>query len=201
MSAKVSIITPTLHREPRIVARCIGCVREQTYENWEHILCSDGEFESPIHSLVLAEESEKLTYHHTSKAHNDYGYGVRKEMVENATGDYLVFYDDDNVIMPSYLARMVEALESAENDEPWAICRILHFGPLQDFWGKPPKVLTGVPPKLYHIDTLQIMIRTEVFKQAGFQGELGYFTDGQTYEEFGNRFKWIEVPECLAIHL
>ena len=203
MGDKVSIVTPTHHRDPGIIARCMGCVRAQTHEDWEHILCSDGEFEAHVHSLALVDEDDpRVSYTHTQRAHNDYGYGVRKEMVENvATGDFLVFLDDDNMIMPTYLEKMVKALNGAQDGEEFAICQILHFGPLQQFWGRPPCVLTGVPPKLYYIDTLQIMIRLAAFREVGFQKDFGYFTDGNTYEVLGEKFKWVEVPECLAVHM
>lgn len=200
--SKVTIITPTWRRDPRIIRNCIGCVRYQTYNNWEHIICSDGEEEPIVRDLITQENDARRSYYHLTpdrNEQNDYGSGVRTAMMKKATGDYLCFYDDDNIIFPEYLRTLAEALD-CNPDADFAICYIIHFGPVQSFIGKPPLVLTGLPPKLYHIDTLQVMVRATAISEWD-TSHGGFYGDGTTFERLGQNYKYISVPQILGIHI
>jgi hypothetical protein len=75
----------------------------------------------------------------------------------------------------------------------------LHFGPVQQFLGVPPIVLKG-EPKLYYIDTIQIMVEAETMKEIGWVSN-DYCADGKTYEELGKKYPHVRVNECLSAHL
>ena len=197
---EVTIITPTYHRSVDTVKRCIDCVRAQTLCDWEHVICSDGEFEGAISALVDAQDDVRLSYQNTpDREDGDYGNRVRASVLQQAAGRYVVFFDDDNIILPTFLEKMIGAIRREEAD--FAICQCMHFGPLQPFLGKPPVVLTGIPPRLYYIDTLQVVAKTQVMQDIGWQKEHGYFTDGNVYQEMAEKYKYVEVPEVLALHL
>lgn len=201
---KVTVITPTWKRDPQIVDRCLGCVEYQTHADWEQLVCSDGEAEEPIKSIVEKRRDDRRHYHFLGPEYNDKwdsGNTVRQKMIDRASGDYICFYDDDNIIMPYYIERMLNALEQ-NTDADFAVCRILHFGPLRLDVGKPPCVLTGVPPKLYRIDSLQVLVETEAIRDIGWiQDDGPYYADGTTYQALAAKYKYIEVPEILGIHI
>lgn len=198
---KITVITPTFCRDMEIVNRCIGSVRVQTEKNWEHIICSDGEKESQVADLVSSYGDDRLKYFYTdSRKEGDYGNNVRNEMLKKARGEYVVFLDDDNLIIPEYFEVMLGAL--TEGDGQFAICRCLHFGPLQPIVGNPPVRLTGIPPQLHYIDTLQVMARREdLLAIGGWDQKAGYFADGITFEKLAENYKYVEVKQTLAIHL
>jgi len=78
----------------------------------------------------------------------------------------------------------------------------MHFGPLNEAaLGKPPKVLTGEPVKLYHIDPLQVMVRRDAIQKVGWDTEVGYLSDGVTLERLGKDFKYTLVEEVLGVHM
>ena len=198
----VTIITPTYKRKLSIVQRSIDCVRAQTFQDWRHVICSDGIWEDEVNKLVQKEADPRRGYCRTEKRHGDYGSCVRQEVMANDwyyDSKYVCFFDDDNIILPTYLEKMVEALESTENDEQFAICPIMHFGPLPRCWGEPPILLHG-EPKLYHIDTLQVMVTAEAIKDIGWKDE-GYCSDGHTFEALGEKYAHVKVTECLGVHL
>lgn len=204
MVVKVTVISPTWKRDAKIVNRCLGCVRYQTYDNWEHLICSDGEEEPHIRKLVDSQPDSRRHYHNLGAEFNerwDSGNTVRVEMIKKATGDAICFYDDDNLIMPSYLETMVKAL----NDNPqagWAICRLIHFGPVQEFVGVPPVILSGIPPKLFYIDFLQVLVRAEIMKEISLIETDGpYFADGTTFQILAERHDYVVVPKILGIHI
>jgi hypothetical protein len=198
---KVTIITPTYRRDPRVVSRCLDCVRLQTVRNIEQLVCSDGALEAPIASLVGSLGDERISYQHTSvKKPGDFGNVVRSEMLKKAKGEYILFLDDDNIILPNYLERMIKAIEDSGKD--FAVCRVVHFGPLnEEHLGKPPQVVTGIPVKLYHVDPLQILVKRSAMQEIGWDTEKGYLADGHTLQVLGDKFEHVEVSEVLGFHM
>lgn len=210
----VYIITPTYRRDVRTLERCIACVRAQVYEGRiYHIICSDGGPETEPAFLQeqatkkpLTEDGRFLQYCWTTEHTNSWGAGVRQFVLNNITateGVYVAHVDDDNVIFPHYVKEQVLALE-AHKECGFSICQIIHDGPLPDHLGRPPAIITGIPPRLQNIDTLQVMARIEAMRECGWicnTGSMGYLNDGTTYEKLGKMFKYVEVPNILGVHL
>ena len=193
----VTVITPTYKRSKDVIERAVGSLRAQTYCNWKQIICSDGILEEGPRSI--ADSEDNISYFVSSKSYNDYGPGVRQEMLSIVDTEYVCFLDDDNILMPTYLEKMIKAIE--ENNVDLSICHCLHYGPLPASFGKAPKIITGMPPRLYNIDTIQIVCKTEAIKDIGWQTIGEYYADGVTYEMLANKYDYVEVPEVLALHL
>lgn len=196
----VSVITPTYRRPPTVIMKSIGCLQIQTMPNWEQLICSDGSFEGHAEQLVKTVGDKRVSYFNTNvKKDGDYGNTVRLNMMKKAKGKYLLFLDDDNLILPHYLERMIHAIENTNSD--FAVCKVMHFGPLNEsIIGKAPQVLRGVPVKLYHVDPLQILVKREVMLDIGWDTEVGYLSDGVTLEKLGSKYKFVEVTDVLGIH-
>ena len=195
----ITIITPTLGRDPQIVQRCMACVEAQTFTDWEHLICSDGPAETAIQQLVENQLDSRRKYLFLPKQSGHFGAGVRAKLTPSAGGEFLVYLDDDNVLFPDYLEKMVAAL-TQNPFAGFAVSRTLHFGPLPEFMGLPPQVITGIPPKRQHIDTIQVMVRKAAILESGWVLN-GYFSDGYTYEKLAKNFSYVEVPEVLSAHL
>lgn len=195
--SSVTILTPTLDRSMEVVARCIGSVDRQTLPSWQHWICSDGQREPAIELLCRADS--RRSYMYLPKPAGHYGAGVRAALVPDVTTEYIAFLDDDNMLLPKFLERMVAALEQRP-DAGFAICQIVHHGPLVKRFGLPPVIQTGVPPVVDNIDTLQVVVRTRAMQESGWR-LLGYGSDGATYEDLAARYPWVAVDEVLALHL
>lgn len=197
----VTVITPTFRREAKIVRRSTYCLQLQTLVDWEQLICSDGADEPSIRELVTNLKDPRVKYTHTdTKKPGDFGNTVRNEMLKKARGKYVVFMDDDNVILPGYLETMVKAVETSGAD--FAVCRVVHFGPLNESEvGKAPLVLTGFPVKLFHVDSLQVLVKREAMLAVGWNTERGYVADGVSLEALGAKYKSVEVVEILGFHL
>lgn len=198
MSA-ITIITPTLNRPQEVLERCIASVNGQTFTDWEHVICSDGKHEPAVEELVRRGKDERRRYAYLSRQMGHFGAGVRSVLAPEAQSRYLAFLDDDNLLFPRFCERMVEVLE-ARPDAHFAICQIVHCGPLEPRFGLPPAILTGIPPATSNIDTLQVVVRTEAMRQNGWVLN-GYLSDGATYEKLSQQYAWVSVDEVLAIHL
>ena len=208
----VYIITPTYRRDLKTIERCVACVRSQVYEgNIYHIICSDGDREDSLAAFQdikkqTGSDNRILRYCWTNEHTNSWGAGVRQHVLRDipaVEGAYVAHVDDDNIIFPHYVRDQVMALE-AHPECGFSICQIIHDGPLPDHLGRPPAIITGIPPRVQNIDTLQVIVRIEAMRTCGWiceTGSMGYLNDGRTYEKLGKLFKYVEVPDILGVHL
>lgn len=92
---KVSVVIPIYNVE-KYVDRCINSVVNQTYENIEIILVDDG---SPDNCPAIcdnwAKKDNRIRVIHKQNA----GLGMaRNTGIDNATGDYIFFFDSDDYV-------------------------------------------------------------------------------------------------------
>lgn len=99
----ISAIVPVYNTE-RLVGRCIDSVIAQTYPDWELILVDDGSTDESLEILKKYESDDaRIKVIHQENA----GPGpARNKGVENASGDYIVFIDSDDVIKPNYFEKL-----------------------------------------------------------------------------------------------
>ncbi len=196
---RLTILTPTIQRALGVLQRCLVSVDRQTLADWVHIICSDGTLEPAVAELVHRGGDDRRSYRHLATPAGHFGAGVRAALLGLVHTEYVAFLDDDNVLFPRYAERMVHALDS-HPEAAFAICPILHGGPLLPSFGTPPVVLTGIPPVTNHIDTLQVVVRTQAMQASGWV-LAGYASDGATYERLAQTYLWVAVDEVLAAHL
>ncbi|MFT4261083.1 MAG: glycosyltransferase family 2 protein [Candidatus Woesearchaeota archaeon] len=197
---KITIITPTWNRPLEIIERCIRSVKSQTIQEYEHLICSDG-FEENVKKYVKSKKDPKIKYLHLKKHYQDYANKARQHAFTKAKADYIIFLDDDNLIFPHYLEKMLNALKNTDEKTAFSICKIIHLGPLPEHLGLPPQIIKGIPVKVQNVDTLQLMIKKKHLKEiGGWNQDQGYLADGYTYEELAKKYDYIEVPEVLGIH-
>ena len=194
---RVSIITPTLRRDIRVVERCLGSVTGQTLPDWEHLVCSVGQYERDVDELVRRLGDKRRRYGHVAKRLGHFGAGIRQKLGAVAAGEFLAFLDDDNVIFPKFAEYMVGVLEQ-NPDVAFAICQIVYCSPLPRGGG--PIIINGVPPARRNIDTLQVVVRKSAMLQTGWCLK-GYQSDGYTYEKLARQYRWITVNEVLGMKL
>lgn len=104
----VSIIIP-VYNSVQFLERCVNCVANQTYKEWELILIDDGSRDG---SEILCDEYAKedvriKVYHQLNKGASL----ARKKGIELAQGEYLTFVDSDDIVEDDYLERLVESLQ------------------------------------------------------------------------------------------
>ena len=195
----VTIITPTYRRDMSIVRRCVGSVLLQTYQDWEQVVCSDGGREDLIAAIVEGQHDPRLKYRWlTEKKQGDYGNVARQKMLLESASKYVVFLDDDNIILPEFLSKMVFWLEST--GRAVATCSLLYvYNPK---WGpKMPVILDGTFLANGRTDPAQMMVRRKEMTEIGWDTEGGYNADGVTIDRIAAKHQHVRVPEILSVHL
>jgi len=199
----VSIITPTFQRDEATLRRCILSVKAQDYHNIEHIIVSD-QLEDEVVPKLLAWEYGVRYHHVEEKTGNTWGASARNYGFTKSSGEYLGFLDDDNIVFPDYVSRLVEEMERPEHWEfDFALCEIIHLGPLRENLGFPPVVLDGGKPVIGKVDTLQFFARRRLFYSEVWETRTspeGYANDGFTIQRLAENHKHLSVNKILGVH-
>jgi glycosyltransferase involved in cell wall biosynthesis len=157
VSGRVSIITPTYRRLDGL-REAIESVRAQEHADWEQLVVADGH-DDRVRDLVGAIGDPRVSYHHTRPFHVVGNY-QRNYALRFATGEFILYLDDDNVIYPHCLATMVGGFAP---ETGYVVCGI-HYGPER-------KVLQPEPGfRVQQIDTLNFMVRRELVERVGGYG-------------------------------
>ena len=113
---KVSIVMP-LYNAENYVSEAIESVRSQTYEDWELIVIDDCSTDSSK-SIVVAYAEMDLRIHVHSNDRNLGAAFTRTAGLQYVTGDYLAFFDADDVWMPKKLENQLSFMR----EEKCAMC-------------------------------------------------------------------------------
>ena len=108
--AKVSIITATRNR-PDLLRRCIRAIQHQDWDDYEHIIVGD---HCPYAERVWEDfkDDKHLIYTTTPSPHvENHGATGKNKGIEIATGKYIAYCDDDNILLPNHSRLVWETLE------------------------------------------------------------------------------------------
>lgn len=106
----VSIITPT-HGRGWLLPLIYSCVKSQEWPHFEWLVDDD----SPLPSAfmqTLADPRVRYFYHRDRLSVG----AKRNALVERASGDYIVHFDDDDYYSPHYISQMITFLTARHAD-------------------------------------------------------------------------------------
>lgn len=106
----VSIIIPTLNRA-HLIGDTLDSVLAQTYQNWECIVVDDGGSDNT--DAVMAEymaKDSRFQYHHRPKDRLPGGNAARNYGFEISKGEYIQWFDSDDLMIPEKLEIQVNEL-------------------------------------------------------------------------------------------
>lgn len=110
---KVSIIIPLYNNEGNII-KCLNCVSDQTYSNFECIIINDG---STDLSYQLVENYIKNDSRFVCISQKNQGVScARNEGLKKSTGNFVIFIDSDDFVGALYVEELVTPLLNSECD-------------------------------------------------------------------------------------
>ncbi|UPS91678.1 glycosyltransferase family 2 protein [Bizionia sp. M204] len=111
----VSIIIPTFNRA-HLLSETLDSVLAQTYSHWECIVVDDGSTDGTeaLLKAYMAKDS-RFQYHKRPDSHLPGGNGARNYGFEISKGDYIQWFDDDDVMLPEFLKQKLTAFKDTIN--------------------------------------------------------------------------------------
>lgn len=101
----------TCYNAQDTIARAIGSALDQTYSNTEILVVDDVSTDGSI-DIIKSFKGVCLIEHKT----NTGAGGARQTLLDNAKGQYLAFFDDDDISAPARIEKQLEAIQKAEQD-------------------------------------------------------------------------------------
>jgi glycosyltransferase involved in cell wall biosynthesis len=113
----------THFRRPLELRRALGSLKAQTYENLEVIVVDDGSPDPDVQRELekIRRQIEPLGWRLLVQE-NRYLGAARNSGARHASGDYLMFMDDDNVAKPNEISTLVAVAKRTEADIVTAFC-------------------------------------------------------------------------------
>lgn len=112
----VSIVMATYNRS-HLIPESLFSILNQSFKNWECIIVDDGSRDNTQEVVKrFVEMDSRFIYLERSKAHHKGLPGCRNHGLDNAKGDYIIFFDDDDIVHPENLTTCIEILDGSEFD-------------------------------------------------------------------------------------
>lgn len=108
----ISVIVPVYNTE-KYVGKCIESILNQSYQNFELIIVDDGSKDKSLSVCIEYSEDPRI------KIISQKNQGVsmaRNTGLDNANGDYVVFVDSDDEILPDMLSQMIKVSKKYNAD-------------------------------------------------------------------------------------
>ncbi len=105
----VSIVCPVFRPEKSAFLAAIDSVRMQTYSNWELLLVDDGSDDAELTAMILELAAQDRRIKLISISANSGISNATNKGLENATGEFVAFFDHDDLLVPAALEIMLMA--------------------------------------------------------------------------------------------
>ena len=115
---KISILVPVYNAE-RYIERCVCSLFEQTYTNIEFVFVNDNTHDKSIDILKNILERYPVRKSQTKIINHSENLGVavaRNTLLDNATGDYVLWVDADDFIKKNTVEILVSKVETTRAD-------------------------------------------------------------------------------------
>ncbi len=208
----------TLHRG-------LGSLQAQSFRDFEILLYHDGPPRRPLDEAALRRRYPRLgRVTATSERHDDWGHSLRDRGIREATGDYLLQFNADNVLYPYALDEIdrelrrdrrvffTHDLKAVFDANDIVIFAVLLRGMNTDgrlVWrdrkpaaggALPAIIATGYPAQLYNIDCMQLVMRRTTWLAEGGWSDRSENADGALYSHLVARYGAKYVSRVLGEH-
>ncbi|GGW60256.1 glycosyltransferase involved in cell wall biosynthesis [Winogradskyella epiphytica] len=113
----VSIIIPTYNRA-QLIGETLDSVVSQCYQNWECIVVDDGS-EDRTEAVIMGyvNQDNRFKFFKRPDAHKPGGNGARNYGFLKSTGDFINWFDSDDVMAPDFIATKMQCfIKEADTD-------------------------------------------------------------------------------------
>jgi GT2 family glycosyltransferase len=207
---KISVVTRTYNGRHRLLVQCLQSVAHQTYTNIEHVIVEDGgnSLATTVEEFRDAYPESNIVYSPLDKVGRCHAGNSGLEM---ATGEYLMFLDDDDLLFCDHVE--VCLAELCSNDDLGAVYALAWEVETEfDEAGGYEEMSHGIPASLRqefdrevllhhnYIPIQSIVFRRSLYDElGGFDPELENLEDWNLWVRYAARqdFKMIEKTTSM----
>lgn len=121
----VSIIIPTYNRAD-LLPETLDSVLAQTYQNWECIIVDDGSTDHTKEVVATYNQKDKrISYQKRPEHYLSGGNGARNYGFEISKGEFIYWFDSDDLMKKENLSLHVDRLIKSGKD--FSVCKVSHF--------------------------------------------------------------------------
>jgi len=187
----ISIIIATYNRA-HLIEETLDSILKQSYINWRCLIIDDGSTDNTNEILrPYLQKDSRFKYFKRDDSHQKGLPGCRNQGLDLAKGDYVIFFDDDDIVHPDNLKICTELL----SDTDLYFCRY-DKEPFGGEWD--PDTLkpdSGFRPKFVDVNDLENMVIgklpfascTVLWKRKCFEGQ-----------RFNEKLMYAEEWECYT---
>lgn len=114
MSIKISVIVPYYNVKEELLLRCVNSILAQTFQDYEVILINDGSSEEFLPVLEKAEQLDQRIRIITQQ--NQGVSAARNHGVAASKGEYIIFVDADDLVLPYFFEEAIHLITQTESD-------------------------------------------------------------------------------------
>lgn len=166
----VSVVIPMFNAFP-FIGEMLECMEKQSYTNWELIIVDDGSTDESISTVEqFVEKDSRIKLIKRPGNRKKGGNTCRNIGLENANGEYIIWFDADDLIAPYCLKQRIEYIHQNKNID-------VAIAPLLGFNKKPydsQEFALGVfPPKevvkKFLANALPFVVVTNIYRKSSLE--------------------------------
>ena len=174
----------------------IQSILGQTYDDYELLIVHDGprskEFELDLpNNAKLLETEQFYGIYGLDKFYAGYGWGhhSRDFGIKQASGDYILHFNIDNILFPDALQKIADKIDETGSDVVIFACKHEKFS---------VNYFSGIPPVMGKIDLLQCVASKKAWESIGGWHRYDHSADGFLFEEIIAKYGYVHIPEVLG---
>ena len=188
--------------------KCLLSLYKQKIKDFEVLIYHDGELNKPL-STTTKILIKKLGAKFSIEPHQGvWGHNNRDKGIYEAEGEYIIHLNSDNILYDLEAVKIF--IENTKKQDIY-IFPIKMIGTLLLYNGikgnllkrtrnpKDETILTGFPKRL-HIDCMQLIAKTNVWRENGGWYDFREESDGYIYEQMCKRYNYVHTDLLLGEH-
>jgi GalNAc5-diNAcBac-PP-undecaprenol beta-1,3-glucosyltransferase len=184
----VSIIMATYNRA-NLIGETLDSIQNQNFVNWECLIIDDWSTDNTQDAIQPYLADVRIIYHKRGEAHAKGCPGARNYGLSRAQGNFVLFFDDDDIAHPDLLKLCIKVLTSNKLD----FCRFkrevffnskeinFDYNLLFSSFHVDKKDLEAVITNKLPFNSCQVMWRKSCFLNNTFKEEILYSDDWECY--------------------